>query len=298
MSPAPLDRAVRSARDEIEFAGVTWPQVLFLLGTGTGVLPERLDGRGSLPLASLTGVPESWRPAVLHHGSWNTDEGALGAWMLEDVTADAPPDPGDKPWAAAFPCWLASSARASILVHVAAGSALPASDLVPEPPEPLKAPSVAVVRDHLNLSGSTPLAGLGQSRLGPLFPDLTQLHHPGLRSVVLGKADELGIPGAEAVAACTVGPTLDTPAERRFLARAGAQISVQGLAAPLLAAAHSGLAVLSIVAVTDAGEGPVDLSAIVAASEALAPAIDDLLAATAGELCREARALAREIEVG
>ena len=66
MSPAPLDRAVRSARDEIEFAGVTWPQVLFLLGTGTGVLPERLDGRGSLPLASLTGVPESWRPAVLH----------------------------------------------------------------------------------------------------------------------------------------------------------------------------------------------------------------------------------------
>ena len=134
-----------------------------------------------------------------------------------------------------------------------------------------------LVRDHINLSGSSPLIGLGESRLGPLFPDLTGLHDPLLRRQVLEAAERLGLSACEVVAACTAGPSLETPAERSWYARAGAEVSCQNLAAPLLAAAHAGLSVLAIINVIDAGERPSDLARIASAADSMAPALEDLL---------------------
>ena len=65
---------------------------------------------------------------------------------------------------------------------------------------------------------------------------------------------------------------------------------------PLLAAGHAGLSALSLVAVTDAGEGPVDLTDLLAASEKAAPALDDLLVALALDLVREARAMSQGVQ--
>jgi purine-nucleoside phosphorylase len=143
----------------------------------------------------------------------------------------------------ALPVWLAAAAGAQLLVHASAGSALPAQ------PEgaPFAAPGPAVLRDHLNFSGSTPLLGLGESKLGPALPRplAPAPRRPARRGA--GARGALGIPLAEAIAACTLGPALETPAERRMLARLGADVSVPNLATPLLAAGHAGLAVLAIV---------------------------------------------------
>ena len=287
---SPLDQAVRHSREELEFTGVTWPEALYLLGTGVGVLPERLHGRGTLPLGSMRGVPGQWRSGSLYHGQLDPQHASLGTWILEDAGSREPP-PAERPWSAAFPCWLAALMRAGVLVHVAAGSALPQAEGEPPP-----VGSLVLLSDHLNLSGHTPLSGLGESQLGPLFPDLSQLHNAELRAAALEVAQARGLAVREAIAACTLGPALDTPAERRFQALAGAQVSVQGLAWPLLAAAHAGLAVLSIVVVTDDGEGPTDVRAILRASEAAAPALDELLFALVPEVARVARRLAREID--
>jgi hypothetical protein len=72
--------------------------------------------------------------------------------------------------------------------------------------------------------------------------------------------------------------------------RAGAQVSAQDLAPVLLAAAHAGLGGLAIAIVVHEGDEAIDIAQVAARAEALAPALDDLLAALATAVQREARA--------
>lgn len=272
-----LDAAVRSTLAGL--ADLPAPRALFLLGTGAGLLPLRLAEPKRAKLGAIPGAPASWRGAQVHAGRL----GELSCWIVED--APGPPDRGGQPaedepaWVRGFPCWLAAAAGAAVLVHTSAGSSL--VDAIPPA-------SLAVVSDHLNLSGRTPLVGLSASKLGPLFPDLVRLHHASLRARAVAIGGELGLALHEAVAVATPGPALETPAERRFYARAGGEVAVQDLEGPLLAAAHAGLAVLAVVCVTDRGEGEVDLGRIVAAAERLAPGLEDLLLRLAPGIARAA----------
>ena len=267
MQPATsFDERVFGAAAGLAERGVPGPHALFLLGTGTGVLPGRLENGRRIPLSHAPGVPASWSEALLHYGELES----LPVWLIEDAPEDAPD--GEPPWAAAFPVWLAAAAGAVSLVHTAAGSAL---DLGADS---LALGTLALVSDHLNLSGATPLVGLGKTRLGPMFPDQTQLHDRRLRAQALAIAARLGLAAREVVAVGTLGPAIETPAERRWFAHAGGAVAVQRLATTLLAAAHAGLGALCVVAVTHAGDGPVDIARTASISAELAPALDDLLA--------------------
>jgi purine-nucleoside phosphorylase len=286
-----LDETVFPLRERLRRASVPDPGVLFLMGTGVGFLPGRLAGAHEVELGELCGECEPWNGQVLRAGRFGT----LHAWFLDDVSGEPLVDEPTSPWMRALPVWLAAAAGAQILVHTSGGSALP----VPEERRGaggVPSPAIVALRDHVNFSGSTPLLGLGESKLGPLFPDLSRLHHGGLRAAALSRAAALGIPIAEAVAACTLGPALETPAERTMLARLGAEVSVPNLATPLLAAGHAGLAVLALVAVTDAGDGAADLKSVVAAASALAPALEDLVLALQPDLEAAVTALCAEAE--
>jgi len=299
MSASPgLDETVFPLRERLRAAGVEDPSVLFLMATGVGFLPSRMEGAHGIGLDEI--LPDGdlrssvlerphphhpWTGQVLHAGRL----GALSVWFLEDVSSEALEPAPTAPWLRALPVWLAASAGASVCVHTSAGSAL-SHDGGP----PLLERGLGLVSDHMNLSGSTPLAGLGESKLGPLFPDLTRLHHVGLRRSALARAAELGIGAAEVVAACTSGPALETPAERTMLARLGADVAVPGLATPLLAAGHAGLATLAVVAVTDArDEGP-EVRHVLAAAAELVPALEDLLLALVPDLLSAVRSLSLE----
>ncbi len=275
-SPAPtLDDAVSSARSGPSNLGRT--RALYLLSTGAGLLADRLAERSDVTLGDLAGTPEGWRDSVLVTGKL----GDLACWLVDDPGVCADDDPR---WGAGFPCWLAAACGARVLVHASAGCGLEGG------PE---RGTLAFLTDHLRFGDRNPLLGLGQSQLGPLFPDLSRLHDARLRRGAIEQAEALGLSVVETVGATTAGPSIDTPAERRLLAGLGAGLVVQGAAASFLAAGHAGLAVLSIVAVTDDGAGG-DLEDILAASEALAPGLDDLCAALAGDVDERARALDRE----
>lgn len=266
-----LDETIARTQDALASRRPPRPDVLLLLATGTGLLPTRLESAGGLPLAELDGVPQAWVHHYLHWGR----VAELCVWMLEDPRDEPLEQSSGAPqpaWVEAFPCWLAANAGASSLILVAAGSALEVQDR-----ESLTPGQLALLTDHINLSGSTPLLGLGNSHLGPMFPDQTRLHDLRLRALARSAAKTLGLDAREAVAACTAGPSLDTPAERRFHARAGADVAVQGLAPPLLAAAHAGLRVLAVVVVTDAGDEPVNLSSILEVVQRTAAPLEDLL---------------------
>ncbi len=288
MSTNTLDESVYAASKELRGRGAPEPEVLFLMGTGVGLLPSGLSASWRLPLEGIAGIPAAWRASTLIAGE------AHGAtfWFLEDAPGERQGRLGagheEAHWTRAFPIWLAACSGATICVHTSAGSRLPTCDVGDGPP------TLALGRDHINLSGSTPLFGLGESRLGALFPDQTTLHHTGLRRIAMRLAAKRGLHVIEAVLACTAGPALETPAEREFMARAGAEVSVQDLAAPLIAAAHSGLACLSIVALLD-GDGELDVARLLTGAEALAPALEELLEALIPDLAKLAVELREEL---
>lgn len=286
-SPLSLDETVFPLRERVRSAGLPDPEALFLMATGTGFLPSRAREVEELELGELCGELGPWSGAVLRAGRL----GSLSAWFLDDAVGEPSLDEPAPPWMAALPVWLAAASGAALCVHTSAGSALPADELGRVPLAPR---SFALVSDHVNFSGSSPLVGLGESRLGPLFPDLSQLHHAGLRAAAEARARTLGLVAREAVAACTLGPALETPAERRMLARLGADVAVPGLATPLVAAGHAGLALLAIVAVTDAPEQGVELRSVLEAASQMAPSLEDLLLALAPDLAATAARLAAE----
>lgn len=279
-----LDVAVARALYECSRVRAPAPRALVLLGTGTSTLPERLRDARSFALAELA-FPAAWRAGTL----WTGQLDGCAVWLLEDPLGDPRSEDAAAAWEAAFPCWLAARAGARVLLHTSAGLGLPRSASAPASPPP---GTLVALRDHVNLSGTTPLVALGGSQLGPLFPDVTRLYHVGLRRAALARAERLGIEVREAVAACTLGPSLDTPAERRAWAALGAEVAVQGLATPLLAAAHAGLATLALVAVTQSGDEPAELGTILTATQTATAALEDWILALGADLGDAARALA------
>ncbi|MHC4892666.1 MAG: phosphorylase family protein [Planctomycetota bacterium] len=262
--PQTLDPTIEEAVGDLLDLQLPEPAVLLMAGIGGGLLPERLGD-----------ADEAHFPSGAHFGPWSGARIVHGKlrdmsmWIIDDVGIDAPFEP-TRPWIHSLPIWVASNLGARLLLHTSAGASL-------RPETPLCAGGLALVTDHLNLSGQSPLTGLGESRYGPLFPDQTRLHDPALHLVLHRAAQDRGITLHDATAACTTGPSLETPAEQAWYAQAGADISVQGLALPLIGAAHAGIGVGALVTVVqDRGE-EADLREILERAEKLAPAIEDLL---------------------
>jgi purine-nucleoside phosphorylase len=121
--------------------------------------------------------------------------------------------------------------------------------------EGFDAGSIAIVVDHLNLQGQSPLAG---PAFGARFPDLSRAYDPSFRSILRQCADAAGIVTRDAVLAAMLGPSYETPAEVRMLGRLGADIVGMSTVPEVIAAAEIGLrcAVLSLVANRAAGLDP------------------------------------------
>lgn len=276
-----LDARVRRARRVLTDQRVPEPAALVVMGTGLGLFPERLDDAVEVDLAGVDGVPSPWNRSRLIAGRFED----LDLWLFEDHSLDDADGPA---WHRAFPCWLAAAAGARMLVVATAGASL-TERLVPG--------SIAVVSDHIDLGGTGTLRALGASDLGPLFPDQSRLHVESLRHEAVALASEVGIDVSPAVAACVPGPQLETPAEARYWAGAGAEVAVQGLGHLLAGAVHAGLGALTLCAVSGRSGQPADLRRILEAAENLAPAIEDLVLRMAGPVAVVAAARSDEAEL-
>jgi purine-nucleoside phosphorylase len=134
-----------------------------------------------------------------------------------------------------------------------------------------------LAEDHLMLEGSTPLHGLSSSNLGPLFPDQASVHDKLARAALLERAQTLGLPCEMGVLACIPGPALETPAEQRYHALAGAHAAAQNAGGLYHAMAHSGLSGLTIAALL--GRGDATVEELVATAHKLAPGLIELILA-------------------
>jgi len=137
-----------------------------------------------------------------------------------------------------------------------------------------------LVRDHLNLTGRSPLAGLARPPEGypSRFTDLTDLYSARLRALARDADPSL----AEGVYAAMPGPHYETPAEIRMLRTLGADLVGMSTALEAIAARHLGAEVLAISLVTNPAAGlaahGLDHAEVVAAGQAAAGRMGALLA--------------------
>ena len=116
--------------------------------------------------------------------------------------------------------------------------------------------TLMVMRDHINLTGRSPLIGPNADELGPRFPDLTDAWSPRLRDAPARRRPRRRASTLEeGVYVGLTGPTYETPAEVRMLAGLGGHAVGMSTVLECIAARWVGLEVCGVSLVTNAGAG-------------------------------------------
>ncbi len=145
-----------------------------------------------------------------------------------------------------------------------------------------------VIRDHINLTGENPLIGSNHDDWGPRFPDMTAAYDRSLIQLSRRAADGLGIALKSGVYAGLKGPSLETPAEIRYLKTIGADAVGFSTVMETLAAVHAGMRVLGLSTITNINDPdrpvPASVEAIVASANRAAPTLKRLIEAVVAQI--------------
>ena len=120
--------------------------------------------------------------------------------------------------------------------------------------ESLQPGRLALIADHINLQGTSPLWGPNDGRWGLRFPDLTDAYDAEYRELARKAAAEIGFDLPEGVYAGVPGPNYETPSEVRFLRTIGADMVGMSAVQETVAARHIGMRVLGLSVVSTEGQ--------------------------------------------
>jgi purine-nucleoside phosphorylase len=241
MDPS-TERGVVAAAEGIQARlGVLAPRIGLVLGSGLGQLTERLGRPVRIPYAEVPGFP---LPGVPGHA------GELIGGELEGVPLICQSGrfhgyEGHSTDTVALPVRVFARLGVRVLVLTNAAGGIRRS---------LRPGSLMLVADQLNLTFRSVLAG-------PLvepeerFPDMSDPYDPGLRDLARRTAIELGIALEEGVYAGVVGPSYETGAEIRLIAKAGADAVGMSTVLETIAARANGLRCLGISTITNLATG-------------------------------------------
>lgn len=110
---------------------------------------------------------------------------------------------------------------------------------------------IMIIEDHINLTGVNPLVGPNNDDWGERFPDMTEAYDNHLISLSESAGREVGIPLRKGVYAGLLGPSLETPAEVRFLKTIGAEAVGFSTTQEVIAAVHARINVLGLSIITN-----------------------------------------------
>jgi len=138
-----------------------------------------------------------------------------------------------------------------------------------------------IIKDHINLTGKNPLTGQNDQSLGLRFPDMTEVYDKRLADLAEKAAMETGIPIKKGVYAGLSGPSLETPAETRFLRFIGGDAVGFSTIMEAIAGIHAGMKILGLSTITninnpDAPE-KADIEEIIHTAEKASPKVGMIL---------------------
>ena len=216
--------------------------VVVVLGSGLGGYPDTIDGATAVPYADLPGFPLP--QAVGHAGSaYSVRLGENRVLLLSGRVHAYEGYPAD---VITFPVRAAVTAgcRTVVLTNAAGGCG-----------EGIEAGDLVLITDHINMAGVSPLRGDNDERLGPRFPDMTDVYTPALREEAHRAAAEVGVTLGEGVYMWWHGPMFETPAEIRMAMALGASLVGMSTVPEATAARHMGADVLAISLCTNRAAG-------------------------------------------
>jgi purine-nucleoside phosphorylase len=218
------------------------PEVGIVLGSGLGGLADDLEDPVAIPFADLPGWPAATAPG--HAGRLLL--GQLGGRPVAMLQGRFHLYEGNHPGLVIQPVLLFQALGARIVVLTNAAGGL----------DPSFGPgTLMVMRDHINLTGMTPLTGPNADALGPRFNDMTDAWSPRLRARLHAASLAEEVELEEGVYVGLTGPSYETPAEVRMLAGLGGHAVGMSTVLECIAARWVGLEVCGVSLVTNAGAG-------------------------------------------
>lgn len=110
---------------------------------------------------------------------------------------------------------------------------------------------IMLIRDHINLTGKNPLVGPNEDSFGLRFPDMTRVYDPDLGRGAVEAAAREHIQLHSGIYAGLLGPSLETPAETRFLKTIGADAVGFSTVMEAIAGVHAGMKILGLSLITN-----------------------------------------------
>ncbi|HEB53615.1 MAG TPA: hypothetical protein ENI87_10225, partial [bacterium] len=201
-SPLPYRQLSRHLLDLLEDRTALRPRIAMLLGSGHASIANQLKDKVVIHGDDLPGDP---LPSPILVGIL---EGTAVA------VADAPlaSYEGHSSAELAQPVRMLKALGCELLVLTAGAASLS---------QQIEAGGIAVVEDHLNLSGVHPLVGPNDDQIGPRFPDMSEPYSLRWSEIAREVAWKAGVPCVPGVFAAMAGPSMPTRAEYRFLRQAG-----------------------------------------------------------------------------
>lgn len=150
---------------------------------------------------------------------------------------------------------------------------------------------VMLIEDHINLMGDNPLIGYNDESLGPRFPDMSEAYDRDLIERALEIARQENFVAHRGVYVALKGPNYETRAEYRFLRIIGADVVGMSTVPEVIVAAHEGLKVMAISAVTNVclpdNLGKADGPSVVAAGKHAEPKMRKLVLGILGDIAKK-----------
>ena len=245
------------------------PSVVIILGTGLGALVDSIKVDSILPYEQIPHFPRSTvkghrgnlifgklqnKNVVVLQGRFHFYEG----YSTRELT---------------FPLRTLSLLGAETLVVTNAAGGL----------NPAFSPgTIMVINDHLNFLGENPLRGKNVDAWGPRFPDLSEPYERKLITMTLQCAENIKLKNVTTgVYVAIPGPSLETPAETRFLRNAGADAVGMSSVPEVIVAKHAGMKVLALSAVANVNDpdnfAPILLDDIIKTAQKIEPTLQELV---------------------
>lgn len=214
------------------------PRVGFLTGTGLGSSTAAMDVANRFDYRDIPHFPVS--TVVSHSGELLL--GFLAGCPVMAMKGRTHLYEGYSPLEVTFPIRVMQAMGVRVLIISNASGGLNLK---------FTKGDIMVITDHINLTGHNPLTGPNADAWGERFPDMTRVYDPDLACLAETAAMESGFTVQKGVYAGLAGPSLETPAETRFLGFMGCDAVGFSTVMEAIAGVHGGMRILGLAAITN-----------------------------------------------
>ena len=218
------------------------PDVALVLGSGLGGFAENIKIETEISYSDIPGFPVSTVPG--HAGKFIF--GYLGDKKIVCMKGRIHFYEGYDISDVVLPARLMKMLGAKILFLTNAAGGLG---------EGFGAGDLMLITDHISVFAPNPLIGPNLDELGPRFPDMSNVYKKDLQDVIRAVAKENGIDLKEGVYCQCTGPSFESPAEIKMLAKLGVSAVGMSTVNEAIAANHMGMRICGVSCISNLAAG-------------------------------------------